>query len=114
MNAPKSKQAAFLESVQLALGGEGLQHAGSFENARTRIGPVRVSDREGTIELLFELDRTSFPGGRVDCEVEVEVRTLAEAERARPVVETLLEKAEVSWSAATSKAQRFFGALEDR
>ena len=106
---------AFLKSIELALADEALQHVGSFENARTRIGRTfEARDRAGTVELLFELDRTSFPGERVDCEVEIEVRTRADAERARWVVEGLLEKAGVSWSAATSKAQRFFEALEER
>jgi len=42
-----------------------------FANRREHL-PFRCTDSEGPLEIEIELDRTEFPGGRVDFEIEVE------------------------------------------
>lgn len=102
--------AAALES---AAGGRALQHVGSFENRRTKASARLDDGQGGQVELLLEVDRTSFPGGRVDCELEAEVP----AERA-PLVEgalrLLLDRLGAPWSTAPSKAARFFELVDAR
>ena len=86
------------------LGTAKLVHAGSFDNLRDRIGPIEFAGEH----LTFELDRTTYPGGRVDCELEVECKSPQDV---GPALEALLTDLKLQWRTTTSKAQRFFEAL---
>lgn len=55
---------------------------GFFENRRES-WPLTLDTRSGPIQLELELDRTEFPGGRVDFELEVELEVELEAEEAK-------------------------------
>lgn len=92
-----------------------LTSLGSFRNERQRIGPLQLpggsADAAPSPLLLFELDRTEFPGGRVDREVEVEL-ALDQAEAAEVSLRALWKRAGLVWRTAPSKAARFRAALE--
>lgn len=62
----------FLETVRSASGGRPLACRGRFDNGRA-IGRLELSDAEGPLAIELALDRTEFPGGRVDHEIEVEL-----------------------------------------
>ena len=100
--------APFLAETAQALAGAQLEYLGAFENHRARLGPVALDVDGSALEVLFELDRTEFPGGRTDYEIEVEVA----AEHATPalgdVLRELLARAGIEWTTASSKASRFF------
>lgn len=95
-----------LAAVQDALGDAKLATLGGFENRRTTLPPVELDVEGRSVALVFELDRTSFPG-RVDCEIEAEIGPDVEPEPLMRHLRTLLEHAEVSWSPAPSKLARF-------
>jgi uncharacterized protein YjbK len=88
-----------------------LVRVGSFENERRRLGPLVFGTDEGTVHLVLELDRTTFPGERVDLEVEAEVEE-SQARRAELALRALFARAGLPWTPATSKAQRFFELLD--
>lgn len=104
------------QRVVALTGGAPLVPVGAFANRRARLGPVRLPDPGGGsgpgpgAAVVLELDATEFPGGRVDHEVELELpgpcpETLAALRRA-------FDLAGLPWRPATSKARRFFEALE--
>ena len=110
--AEERPRSPLLARLAAALGEEPLMHAGAFENRRARLGPVDI-EAEGRVHaLLFELDTTTFPGGRVDHEIEVEVRATEDAESLRGHLVGRLARLGIGWRTADSKAKRFRKALE--
>ena len=97
--------------MDAALAGAEPRLIGRFENKRTRLPLVDLGGGLGPV--LFELDRTRFPDGRIDCEIEVEAHD-AELEALRARLDALLARAGIAWSPAPSKARRFFELLERR
>jgi len=91
------------------VGGRTLRHIGAFENERTRLGPVVLAERGPA--LVLELDRTRFPGGRIELELEVEIRA-GDAADVAAALRDLLRRARVEWRPARSKAERFFRILD--
>ena len=101
-----------MRDLRAALDGSSPIHVGCFQNLRHRLGPVQLPTNEGPpLELVFELDRTTFPGERVEHEIEVEVDGEDAAQRARPALLKLLEAHGIHWFETSSKAERFFRAL---
>ncbi len=98
------------EALALA-GGRPLGHLGSFENERLRLGPLPFPGPGRSLPLVFELDRTRFPGSPVERELEVEVRS-ADAPLVERELRDLLRRAGVEWTPARSKAERFFRILD--
>ena len=96
-----------LESMRATVGHTALVAAGTFENQRTRVGPLDVGGRS----LFLELDRTSFPGDTTHCEVEFEVPAGLE-DRAGALLRELLAAAGTEGRPAPSKSDRFFRALD--
>jgi cellulose biosynthesis protein BcsQ/uncharacterized protein YjbK len=95
----------------LALAGDvPLVRVGSFRNVRQRVGPVPLPAGRRALDVVLEFDRTEFPGGRTDYEVEVEVDA-ADVGDCGPALQRLFERAGIPWSATTSKARRFFESL---
>jgi inorganic triphosphatase YgiF len=100
----------FARRLAVAADGRPVAQVGSFVNERTVLGPVPLpgSGRRVT----FELDRATFPGPRVDCEIEVELDGDEQAEAVGAELEDLLRAAGIEWTRAPSKASRLFEALE--
>lgn len=103
---------ALVDAVRRTLADRPLEHVGSFENERTRVGPVRMDTPDGPVDATFELDRTRLPGGRVDFEIEVEVEDARQARRLDLPLRELLGQLGIEWKPASSKAQRFFEELD--
>jgi uncharacterized protein YjbK len=82
-----------------------LERIGSFRNERIRL-PLHLGQ-----PVTLELDRTTFPGGVVHHEVEVEVPPGVDAAALEAALLELFAKAGVSVRSAPSKARRFFLAL---
>lgn len=71
--APNADAAfAMLGRVEALTRGGVLRRFGGFANRR-EILPFSTRDAAGSIEASLELDRTEYPGGRVDFEIEVEL-----------------------------------------
>lgn len=102
----ESASIPIVETVRTAVIEQPLRCVGSFRNLRRYLGPVEV---EG-LEITFEMDRTEFPGGQIDHEVEVEVQADQE-EACREALRHLFVRADIPWQKAQNKAQRFFEAL---
>ncbi len=101
------------ELVQSALalvGSRPLSHLGAFRNERRRIGPVTPIGPGRADALVFELDRTLFPGERLEHELEVEVEA-ADAPAIEAELRALFRRADIEWRPAASKAERFFRIL---
>ena len=96
-----------VQAIEATLSGVELRRVGSFQNERTRLGPLAL----GGSEVLFELDHSSFPGGAEGYEIEVEAASAAAAQQIAQRVEQWLEQAGVEWQTTTSKSSRFFEAL---
>lgn len=105
-----SRGAELVAAIRNILGGSNVAEVGSFQNERSRL-PVRLSIGTDTVEVEFEMDRTTFAGHRVDYEVEVELRGV-DVEMATAAVKAFFAKAQVEWREAPSKAKRFFDTLE--
>lgn len=95
-----------LAAMSTIVGGDALVRIGAIENERARLSAALVVDG-APIALQFEMDCTTFPGGHVDYEVEVELDD-ATADAASAAVMKLLADAGIGWQPATSKAERFF------
>ncbi|MCR9094932.1 MAG: CYTH domain-containing protein [bacterium] len=109
-----AERLAFLDRLEAAIGEEPLRTIGSFRNERS-IGQLGRADEIGTLEIEVELDRTAFPGGRVDFELEVERSSEAEGhlERTRASLERWLEhEGGIHPFARESKLARFEAILE--
>ncbi len=100
-----------LVQVLLDLVGDApLAEVGAFANARRRLGPIPLATTDGPVDVLFELDRTEFPGDVIHHEIEVEVAP-AVAEACRGALLDLLDRAGIAWRSSSSKAKRFFDLL---
>jgi uncharacterized protein YjbK len=97
---------ALLSEMRALIAGQPLLHVGAFENERTSV-PAALEVEGRHVPLLFELDCTLLPGGRVDHEVEVELGAEGSPQVAE-AVRALLRRAGIEPRAAPSKAQRFF------
>ncbi|MEZ4331173.1 MAG: CYTH domain-containing protein [Myxococcota bacterium] len=64
--------ARFLATIRTATLGRRLACRARFDNDRA-IARLTLSDTEGDLPIELALDRTRFPGGRVDQEIEVEL-----------------------------------------
>jgi uncharacterized protein YjbK len=103
---------ALARAARARIGAEPLVRIGAFENERQRLGPLAFPPGARGAQLVFELDRTRFPDGTIERELELEVpegAALAEVERA---LRELLEELGMPFEAAPSKAERFFRRLE--
>jgi uncharacterized protein YjbK len=89
-----------------------LVQAGSFRNERARL-PITLNVDGAWIPFEFELDRTTFPGGRTDYEIEVELRG-ADTRAAAAAVRAFLTAAGIEGHRAPSKAKRLFDIVAAR
>ena len=101
-----------IDRLNEAVGGQALVHLGCFENERLRPGAIHVELGGETVALEFELDRTRFPGGKVERELELELSDPAQGPAVEAWLRKVLAAAGIQWCTAASKAKRFFAALE--
>jgi len=98
---------------------EPLQRFGGFDNERT-IGILRIDLADGPQRIEVELDRTHFPGGRIDFELEVEFPTEGPKETGHEALPKEVQRALIDRLgeggihpfAAASKLARFQAILE--
>ncbi|MEM9173834.1 MAG: CYTH domain-containing protein [Myxococcota bacterium] len=105
---------AFLDRLERALDGARPTAIGAFRNERS-IGSLRLVDEAGALRIEVELDRTTFPGARVDFELEVERSSEPEGrlDRTRSALERWLEgEGSIRPFARESKLARFEAILE--
>lgn len=95
-----------LARIGECLAGRAPASLGCFTNQRTRLAPWIV----GGHELVVELDRTEFPAGRRDFELELEVEPEVTAEAHAALLE-LFRDTDARTTTAPTKAARFFAAL---
>jgi uncharacterized protein YjbK len=106
-------RAQLVAAVRAATGGEPVRHVGAFQNRRTR-WPARLRTPGGHVDVVLELDRTTFPGNVTHHEVEVEVGPGASPADVEEGLQDLFQRAGVTGSPSSSKAGRFFAALDGR
>ena len=98
-----------VQQAASAVGAARLQRLGAFENERQRVGPVAFA---GARALVFELDRTRFPGGAVELELEVELGPDADAPAVERGLAALFARLGLALETAPSKAARFLRHLD--
>jgi inorganic triphosphatase YgiF len=91
---------------------ETLKPIGVFDNDRSVLKvPLQVEGRE--IETVWEVDRSVFPGGRVDCELEIELSDATDASAIADSVRRMLEAAGVATvPQPRGKFERFLDCLK--
>ncbi len=94
------------------VGQDPLLHLGAFENERTRVGPVPVAHGSSALPLVFELDCTRFPDGRIERELELELPPEAEPGVVERALAGLFSRIGVPLEPVPSKASRFFRSLD--
>lgn len=99
--------------IDRACGGQKLVPIGRFINERIHLPPVDLPVGKASETLVFELDTSTFPGNRVEHEIEVEIRAHSDAAGIETALLELLQEARIEWRTAPSKAVRFFAALEN-
>jgi uncharacterized protein YjbK len=104
----------FIERLE-SLSSEGcLSSFGHFNNRR-EIFPLVLATPEGPLRLELELDRTEFPGGRVDYEVEVErteERDGSMKRTHRALIQWFEETLEIQTFSVEGKLSRFNAILD--
>ncbi len=106
-----SKSAALLAMIETACDQQQLVHIGDFRNVRIHLPPVILPVGNGDERLVFELDNSIFPDGRVDYEIEIEISGESDATGIETALKELFRQAGIEWHAAPSKAVRFFTAI---
>ena len=108
-----SSRPAVVERVSQLLGGQPVVYVGGFKNLRTRVdSQLAVGGRK--TDLVFEFDETTFPGPRVNYELEVEVPAGVDAALVRVALDDLCRRVGVTPRAASSKLKRFMAAISAR
>ncbi len=92
--------------------GAPLARLGCFENERQRVGPVSFPPGSKGPPLVFELDRTHFPGGGLERELELELPEGADAAEVERALAALFARAGLAIEPAPSKLARFLRALD--
>jgi uncharacterized protein YjbK len=85
-----------------------LRCAGSFENLR-RVFDVTLPSG---LALTVEIDRTDFPGGRTDNEIEIEVVDESLVDEVEAWLEGLAREAGIETAPSSPKLTRFYAARE--
>ncbi len=99
--------AGLWRGLEAAREGRALRNWGAFENVR-RLVPVALPRGQ---PLLVEVDRTLFPGGRIDEEVEIELPREELSGEAEAWLEARARAAGIETRVSTPKVARFFASL---
>ena len=108
------RSSTILQLIQSACGDQALVHIGEFVNERVHLPPVSLPVGASVETIVFELDSSTFPNGKVDHELEIEISEDQDATAIQAALIEHLKRAEIEWSSAPSKAKRFFRALAAR
>lgn len=98
---------ALWRDFEHVLAGRRLGVVGSFENIR-KVVPVTLPSG---LNLELEIDRTRFPHGRIDDEVEIELQSSEVAAEVEAWLEEVTRAAGVVTAPSSPKFARFFQAL---
>jgi uncharacterized protein YjbK len=109
--ALETEESFYLQALQGRLS-HPLVHIGHFANLRVRV-PFAVPSATGSVLLQLEIDATSFPEGRTDHEVELEVPDPQLFESAQSALLDLLSQLNIEAKPSSSKAGRFFAVLKN-
>ena len=102
---------AVVGEVEVLLAGKPLVYIGGFRNLRTRVNAdVTVGGR--AVGVVFEFDETTFPGNRIDFELEVEVPAGVDAAALKTALDGICTRARVTPRAASSTLKRFMTVLQ--
>lgn len=102
-----SEPSGFINAIESLIAGKSQELVGSFQNERSTMGPVKVDVGGESIELIFEMDRATFPGPQIHHEIEVEVCE-DEKELAEKALRALWKKLDLEWIDDTpGKFKRF-------
>jgi uncharacterized protein YjbK len=107
------RASALRNMIDNACDDQELEHIGQFNNERIHLPPVDLAVGHASESLVFELDTSTFPGNRVEYEIEVEIEAQSDAAGIEAALIGLLHEAGIDWRTAPSKAVRFFAALEN-
>jgi len=107
-------EAELVRRATAAVAGAPTRRLGSFENERLRVGPLAFPPGSGGPALVLELDRTSFPGGLVERELELELPAGADASEAERGLKALFSGVGLAVESVPSKAARLFRILDAR
>jgi uncharacterized protein YjbK len=104
-----------LKTILSLIGDGQLIYIGAFQNERTTL-PITLEVGGRAVDFVFEMDKTSFPGGHVHYEVEVELMGLrgVDVQAAADTVRAFFDNAQVRWQSGPSKAKRFFNVIAGR
>jgi uncharacterized protein YjbK len=94
--------------IEKVKGNRALRSWGHFENLRRSVSVILP----GGDPIEVEIDHTQFPNGRVDNEVEIELRDESEVDRVEAWLEEKARAAGISLGHSTPKVARFFESLE--
>jgi hypothetical protein len=106
---------AFLDKSERLSNGILLERHAGFSNRRETFS-LALHDSVGELDLEIELDRTLFPGGRVDFEIEVErtsERDGAMTRTHRALTDWLSKQGHIQTSVVESKIARLNALLEE-
>lgn len=106
-----NRAAALLNMIETACDQQALVHIGDFRNVRIHLPPVLLAAGKTSERVEFELDSSTFPDGKVDYELEIEISEQSDAESIEIALKELLRQAGIEWHTAPSKAERFFAAI---
>lgn len=106
-----TRAAVILAMINDACNQQPLRYVGMFRNERIVLPTSTINVGSTTIELVFELDCSTFPDGSTEYEIEVEISDRVDAGAVSAALNTLLEQAGIKWKTAPSKAARFFDRL---
>jgi uncharacterized protein YjbK len=104
---------SLLQMIETACNQQELVHIGDFRNVRIHLPPVLLAVGRNSERLEFELDSSTFPDGKVEYEVEIEISEHSDADAIEAALKDLFRQAGIQWHTAPSKAERFFTAISN-
>ncbi|UCB56153.1 MAG: CYTH domain-containing protein [Thiotrichales bacterium] len=107
------RSTAVLQLINRACGDQDLVHIGEFRNVRIHLPVIQFPVGENLEPIEFELDSSTFPDGRIDHEIEIEIAAHSDANGIEAALIALFKRCGIDWHTAPSKAKRFFKALTD-
>lgn len=114
LRASALRAEALVRSAAELVAGAPLLRIGTFENERLRIGPLDFPPGSGAAPLVFEFDRTRFPGGVVERELELELPDASRADEIAAALRSLFGELGIPVRTMDSKAARLFRILDSR
>ncbi|HEX6885261.1 MAG TPA: CYTH domain-containing protein [Planctomycetota bacterium] len=105
-----SEASPLLAQARALVAGAPLGSIGGFENERLSLGPRALAP--GTLPVVLELDRTRFPDGSLEHELELELPEEADAAGLEHALRALCASLAIPFETAPSKAARCFRILD--